>query len=348
MKTIPFSLVMLAIAASVYLLREARELLLPLVLAIFLSLVLVRPVSWLSRCGVPRLLAAFLVTLSFATVFSFGVSQFLEPMERWSTRVPQALDVLQEHGTQLKDRLRRISATKDQVQALANEVTGDLDPPVKVAMDDGGATKQAANYVLDLIYGFFVTMLLLFFLLATGNVLLKRLVQLRQTHEARRRMIRIARAVENQFYRYLLTITLVNIGLALATGTALSIMGIPDAWLWGALAGTLNYAPYVGTVISAGAITLAAVVSQDTLLAMMIPGTIYLIANGLEAGILTPALLGERLSLNPMFVLMSIVLFGWLWGPAGMFVAVPTLVISKVVMSEFGGPMRPWARVLAS
>ena len=340
-------LIVLAAAAALFVLQQARELLLPVVLAVFLSLLLGRPVHALARRGVPRMLGALLVAGSFTAVLGFGIGQFIGPLEDWSARMPQALQVLQQHGAEFKDRLQRLSATQKQVQALASEVAGDEDRAVKVEVDNGGATEQAAGYLLALLSGFLVTMLLLFFLLARGNVLLLRIVQLGESHAVRRRSIHVARSVQAHFTRFLLTITAMNMALALATGTMLTVLGVPDAWLWGALAGVLNYAPYVGTVISATAITIAAAVSQETLPTILLPGCLYLLLNGLEAGMLTPALLGERLALNPLFVLLAIVFFGWLWGVAGMFVAVPMLVIGKVLLTEFGGRARPWARVLA-
>lgn len=348
MQTLTISACLIALAALVFLLQQAQALLVPVVLAVFLSLLLGRPVNWLARRRVPRMLSAFLVTVSFSLLFSFAVGQFIEPLESWSAKAPHAFKVMQQHGAQVKERLQRLSTTKDQVQALASEVVGDGDAPVKVEVDDGGATEQAAGYLFALLSGFMIVVLVLFFLLATGNVLLKRIIQLSADHAVRRRSIHVARAVQRGFYRYLTTISLVNTALAIVTGCLLSVLGVPDAWLWAALAGVLNFAPYVGTAISATAITIAAALSQDSLLMILLPGGLYLIINGLEAGVITPALLGERLALNPLFVLLAIVFFGWLWGVAGMFIGVPALVIGKVVLSEFGGRARPWARILAT
>ena len=341
------SMTILAIVACILLLREAQQFFLPLTLAACLALLLSRPVAFLERRRTPRMAAALLVTGTFTTAIAFGLGQFLTPLEQWITKTPDALSALQDQGAPLQGRLERLSVASERVQAMAKDVVGKDDQPVKVEVEDAGATQQAAGYFLNLLLGFGVTMLLLFFLLARGNLLLKRLILFSRSNTVRRKAIRVTRSVETHFDRFFITITLVNTGLGIVTGTFLTFLGIPDAWLWGVMAGVLNFAPYVGTIISACGITVAAALSQDSLGAILTPGITYVVINGLEAGMLTPALLGERLSVNPLFVFAAIIFLGWMWGIAGMFLAVPLLVILKVIVTELDDDSRAWSRLLS-
>lgn len=339
-------LAVLAVLAAAYF---ARSLLLPLVLAIFVAMLLGPCVAWLVRRGVPRMVAAFLITTAFAAVIIVGVANLFKPLETWLAEVPRALTSLQRHGTVVEDRLRSLSATKAQVEEIAKEVTGDDERKLRVEVDEGSkSTQKAAGYLLNLLYSLAISLLMVFFVLSSGNLIVRRAVLLGRTREARRRAVRVARTVQSQFSRYLFTVTCMNAALGVTTALMLKAMGIPDPWLWGILAGVLNYAPFVGTMITAAAITVAAAASQDGLAATLLPGLAYVALNGLEANLLTPALLGERLSLNPIFVLLSIVVLAWLWGAGGAFVAVPTLVVLKAILSELDGDAAPWARILHS
>lgn len=337
----------LNVLACIALLRYAREPLLPVAIAVVLTLLLAPLVKFMTRWRIPRLVAALAVTLSFGAAVLLVTVNVMSPLERWSAEVPKALAILQQEGGGLSERLRRLSDTSAQVEAIANEVSGDQDLPVRVKVEQGNATARAASAAIDVGYAFFISLLCLFFMLTTGPQLVRRAVRLASTAETQRRWIRVVREVQRGYTRYLVTVSLINLGLGLVTGTLLSLMQVPDAWLWGLLAGSLNFIPYLGTVVSTLAITIAATVSQQELLWMMLPGLSYLLINGIEANLLTPSLLGERLSLNPLFVLLAIVFMGWLWGIGGMFVAVPTLVVLKVSMTELNPSQRAWHHVLA-
>lgn len=337
----------LNLLACIALLRYAREPLLPVAIALVLTLLLAPLVTAITRWRIPRLAASLGVTLCFGAGILVVAANVISPLERWSAEVPKALAILQQEGGGLSERLQRFSDTSAQVEAIANEVSGERDQPVRVKVEQSNATARAASAAMDVAYAFFISLLCLFFMLTTGPQLVRRAVRLAGTAEAQRRWISVVREVQRGYTRYLVTVSLINVGLGLVTGTMLSLMQVPDAWLWGLLAGGLNFIPYLGTVVSTLAITIAATVSHQELLWMMLPGLSYLLINGIEANLLTPSLLGERLSLNPMFVLLSIVFMGWLWGIGGMFVAVPALVVLKVSMAELNPSPRAWHQILA-
>jgi predicted PurR-regulated permease PerM len=109
---------------------------------------------------------------------------------------------------------------------------------------------------------------------------------------------------------------------------------MPNPILWGAMAAVLNFAPYVGPAISLGIITLAAIISMDTLTeAFFVPGVV-LIINIIEGEFISHQVIGKRLALSPVVVFISIVFWGWLWGIAGALMAIPIIAAINVVCQK--------------
>src|SRR3546814_6440671 len=109
----------------------------------------------------------------------------------------------------------------------------------------------------------------------------------------------------------------------------MAMLGLPDPLLWGVLAAILNFIPYAGPILTVGAILLASVVTFSTPVAVFMPPLAFGVLSALEGNVITPLLLGRSLSLNPVIVFVSLLLWGWLLGPAGLLLAVPLLVIAK-------------------
>jgi len=143
--------------------------------------------------------------------------------------------------------------------------------------------------------------------------------------------VRILRDVENQVSRYLLTITLINVSLGLVIGTLLSLHGTQNAILWGAIAAVLNFLPYIGAIVGAGFLAIVSLGEQTSIAAALIPPLIYYACSAIEGNLITPLIVGRNLSLNVIAVFVSIVVWSWLWGFAGALMAVPILVVIKVV-----------------
>jgi predicted PurR-regulated permease PerM len=141
----------------------------------------------------------------------------------------------------------------------------------------------------------------------------------------------ISAEIETSVTRYLRTVTLINIGLGLATWGVLAALKMPNAGLWGMVAGVLNIVPYLGAVATAGILALAAIVSFDSLgRALLMPGA-FLLLNMIEANVVTPALMGKQFPLNPVAVFVGLLFWGFVWGIPGAILAVPMMVTIKIV-----------------
>jgi predicted PurR-regulated permease PerM len=179
------------------------------------------------------------------------------------------------------------------------------------------------------------TLVLLYLLLASGDLFLQKLVHVMPTLRDKKRAVEISHEIQQNISNYLFSISLINIGLGVAVSVGLYFMGVPNAAMWGMLVAILNFVPYFGPAV--GVILLAAVglLTFDTLWQGLLPAAWYLLLHLLETNLITPVLLGRRFTLNPVVVFVSLIFWTWLWGVPGALLSVPILVSVKVVCDRF-------------
>ncbi len=192
-----------------------------------------------------------------------------------------------------------------------------------------------------------VVIVLLYFLLASGDLFLRKLIKVLPTFKDKKRAVEIAREIESNISTYLFTVTLINAGVGVAVGVGVWLLKMPNPVLWGVLACVLTYVPYLGALVGIGILGLAALLVFDDLgHALAVPG-VYLVVSFLEGNFITPLVLGRRLTLNPVVIFVGLLFGFFLWGIPGALLAVPTLAVLKIVcdhvdtltpIGEFFGP----------
>ncbi len=190
-------------------------------------------------------------------------------------------------------------------------------------------------------------LILLFFLLASGDLFLRKLVNILPNFHDKKLAVEISREIENNISRYLVTITLINICFGAAVGTCMYLLGLPNPLLWGVMAGLLHFIPFLGSLIGISIVTMVAAVTLDSLAMIVLVPAIYLSLNLIQEYLIVPIVLGRRLLLNPVVVFLWLIFWGWLWGIPGALMAVPLLAVLKIVcdhvkqfsaVAEFIGP----------
>jgi predicted PurR-regulated permease PerM len=191
-----------------------------------------------------------------------------------------------------------------------------------------------------------VTIVLTLFLLIFGDRLQRRIVACGRTFAARRRIVVVLSQVQSDLTRYLGTITLINLGLGVVVAGVMFWLGLPNPVLWGAVACVLNFAPYIGAMLTAATLLLVGFSSFDTVPQMLGPALAFLGLTIVEGQFLTPMLLGHRLELSPLVVFVAVMTLGWLWGLVGALLAVPIVASVRIILGGAPG-CRPLARLLA-
>jgi len=313
---------LLAIAV-LFLLQAAKAVLLPLTVALMLTFLLFGPVRGLTQLGVPPALGAALVVGALLGVLGIGASNLAEPAAAWWERAPSSLHQL----TQAVDRLRTAIPGLEPPRKAPRSAVPPPDP-VKEQLASQGVTMTRA--VLSHMWHFVVagaaTVILLYFLLASEYRLLSRTVA--AIPERRTRVVVLAgvRQAQREVGRYLATMSLINGVLGLASGVVMMQIGLPNPMLWGTLVALLNFVPYIGPLLLACMLLLAGTLTFGVALQMLAPAAAFLLLHALESNFVTPIVVGRRLSLSPMAVFLSVMVWGWLWGIAGAFIAVPMLL----------------------
>ncbi|MEF9604012.1 AI-2E family transporter, partial [Paracoccus sp. PXZ] len=181
------------------------------------------------------------------------------------------------------------------------------------------------------------TLFLLFFLISSGDLLYLKIVQSFDSMREKRAAYLALREIEDSLGAYLGAITLINACLGLAIGLAMWAWGMPSPVLFGLAAFLLNFIPYLGSVTGIIIATLVGVFVFDDLFAPLMVGLTYLAITALEGQLITPYFVSRRLQLNTVVVFLTVALWAWLWSVIGMIVAVPLLVVMRVLAEHIPG-----------
>jgi predicted PurR-regulated permease PerM len=327
----------LLILAALYL---TRPIVLPILLAILLKLLLQPGVRRLERWHVPRVIAAlFMISVLFVLLVSAGTA-LSGPAHDWVEKLPDSMP-------RLRERLMFISGPVEAVQRFLQHA----ESYVHIMTSQSGVPTAASpsSALSDILFagtasfasGLFTTILILFFLLVSGDLFLRRLVEVLPRFRDKRTAVAISKQIENDIAVYLLTVTFMNAMVGIATTAVTFATGIGNPMLWGVLAFLLNYIPIIGPIINLVLLILAGLLTMDSLWRAFLPAAGFFIVHIIEGQFATPMLLARRFTLNPVVVIVSLIFWYWMWGVPGAILAVPVLGIIKIVCDSIG----PWAAI---
>jgi predicted PurR-regulated permease PerM len=332
----------LFILAWFHTLYFARDFFMPVVLAILLDFLLKPLVRSLERLHIPEALGAALVLGLLLGVGYYALYSLSGPAAAWIGRAPQSLSQAEHKLRELRRPMEKVGETAEKLAEMAEIDTPAPNVEVKAVDVRARLLRGAGAFVFASV----AVIILLYFLLASGDLFLRKLVHVLPSFGDKKRAVEIARETERHISSYLVTVTLINSGLGVAVGTAVGLAGVPNPILWGVMAGVINFVPYLGATVG---ITVLSVVSLLTFASpwrALVPPALYLTIAALEGNFITPILLGRRFTLNPVMVFLCLAFWGFLWGIPGMLVAVPLLAIFKIVCDHVE-PLAPLGEFLA-
>jgi predicted PurR-regulated permease PerM len=318
----------IVIILTLYTCAVAEAVIVPLLIAILFGLMLAPPVRMLERSHVPRVIGSLLSVLLTIAIVGVAIMALAGPAREWMQRMPRAIERVESVARDLR---RPFQVATEATRELGKITRGDDTSPVRVVDTTPSPFAQMISAAPAAIAGIIITILLTFLFLLHGDDLLRKFVTLAPHLRAKRDLVEATRHAQSELSVYVITITLMNAALGLATAGALWLLNVHDPLLWGGIAAILNYAPFIGPLVTAIALTVVGFAEFPTPVLALAPPAAFLVLHVLEGQLLTPHLVGRRLALDPVMVFLAMLVLGWLWGVAGLLLAVPLLTCAKII-----------------
>lgn len=312
----------------------AKPVLMPVVGAMVLATLLKPIVTRLESLHVPRAGGSlFVIALVTAAIF-IAVELLIDPVARLLDTMPAMESLL----------YRLLRAAKE---SFGQPFSAWLEASVtQIATQQSG---PASAGVFTAVVGSWVTtgtiLLLAYFLLAAGDHFLQKLVQLLPRIRDKVNAVRIVRTVQDEVSHYFLAVTVINTVLGITMGLVCRYFEVPNALLWGTLVALLNFLPYVGPFVVFVMLSIVCAAHFSALGDVAAIPLTYAVITVIEGHLITPTLVGRRVALNPVVVFTGLLFWGWLWGVAGMVLAIPLLLVAKI-WAQHTPALAPWAEFL--
>ena len=306
----------------------AREIVVPMIVAFILNLLLQPVMKVVVRARIPKPLAAIVtiwVFLSLLVGFGFTLSG---PASAWLAKAPESLPRLERHLAALDGPFDALRAVSKEIERFTGASAAESSTVAVKGSDVGWFLFSGTRAMVT---GLGTAIVLLFFLLVSGDLFLRRLVELVPTLSDKKQIVEISHEIERNISSYLVTVTLMNAAAGAATGIATWLCGLPDPLLWGAVAFGLNYVMILGPLTNVAILLLVGLLTFDSIWWALLPAAVYFVIHLVEGETITPHLMARRFTLNPVLVIVSLVFWYWMWGAVGALLAVPLLAMFKIV-----------------
>ena len=304
------------------------EVVLPIIFAIILHLVLQPAMRAASKLRVPKTMAALLIIIVFfGGVGALGFT-LSGPAADWVAKAPASLHRIESRLFVFRQPIADLQTVSKQVEAIAQGPAAGGKP---LTVAGPGVSGFLFSGTRSMLVGLGTTVVLLFFLLSSGDLFLRRFVEILPTLSNKKQVVEISREIESNISSYLATISLMNLGVGVLTGTAAYLCGLSDPILWGTVAFLLNFVPILGPLCGVVILFLAGLLTFDAIWPALMPAGIYLVIHIVEGETVTPILLARRFILNPVLVIIALIFWYWMWGIAGALLAVPLLATVKII-----------------
>ncbi|ANW05262.1 AI-2E family transporter [Bradyrhizobium icense] len=323
-------LLVICIIAGLYL---AKAFLLPITMAFIVGTMLSPAANLLERYRIPRAVAAVLIVAAASAATAFMVGLIASPAIEWSSKLPEL-------GALLRDKLRVF----DRPLALWQELQSTLGGPdtlTTLHLPKVDWVQPTLEFLSPTFAEFllFIATLLLF--IASWRDLRRALILNFGERAWRLRTLRILNEIEEHLGNYLLLVTMINVGVGIATGLICAVTGMPNPASLGALAAILNFIPIIGPVAMFAVLVVVGIVAFPTISAGLLAPAIFAVMTFLEGHFLTPTIVGRRLALNALAVFLAVAFWTWLWGPMGAFLSSPLLIVALIVKEHLMPPDSP-------
>ncbi len=324
------------IIAFPFALRAGAEFFLPVTAALVVAIALVPMLEWFERRGVPSKLASFLCVVVFLAIAIFAMAAIVIPAIDWVVLIPQRIDRVTDALAPIIDLYSNLEKFIDKTAARISMEASEA-RTVRVETPNsllGIITASAPHAAVQL----FFALLVIYFFLAGWTGMRKRTIVSRGSFEGALTTARVIQQTVDATSTYIGTITVINVCLGALTATILWLLGMDSPVMWGGIVAVLNYIPYLGPIAASILLALGGLMTFVDPWAAMLPPAVFIGLHLVEANIITPLVVGHRLTINPLLILVSLSFWAWVWGTTGALLAVPLLIIIKTIFAAAGTP----------
>lgn len=324
------------IVALPFALRTGAEFFMPVTAALVVAVALVPLLEWFERRGVPPRLSAALCVLIFLTLTVFAIGSIVLPAIDWIALIPERIGKVKAALEPLLDLYKAFDRFTERIvsQIAISPVRGrtvTIETPNSVS-------SLLATSAPHLLIQLFFALLVIFFFLSGWTAMRKRTIVSRGSFEGALTTARVIQQVVDSTSTYIGTITVINVTLGALTALIIWQLGMTSPVMWGGIVAVLNYIPYLGPIASAFLLFFGGLMVFPDAWSALLPPMVFIGLHLVEANLITPMIVGERLEINPLAILISLSFWSWVWGTTGALLAVPLLIIIKQVFSAAGTP----------
>jgi predicted PurR-regulated permease PerM len=320
---VAFALIALLVIVVIAVLWAAKAFFLPVVMAFVIGTMLSPAASFLERYHIPRSIGAFLIVLTVGAGATFMVGLISSPLMEWSTRLPEL-------ASRFKDKMHIF----DRPLALWQELQGMVGGPgtlTKLEMPKFDWVQPTIEFLSPTFSEFLLFFATLVLFIASWKDLRRALIMTFGDRDARLRTLRILNEIEIHLGNYLLTVTMINTGVGIATGIVCAATHMPNPAGLGALAATLNFIPIIGPVAMFVVLAVVGIIALPTIGEAAMAPLAFIGIAFIEGHFVTPTIIGRRLALNALAVFLGLAFWTWLWGPMGAFLSSPLLIVALII-----------------
>jgi len=318
-------------------LRAGAEFFLPVTAALVIAIALVPLLEWLERRRVPSSVAAFICVILFLAVANAAVAAIVFPASEWVRRLPDRIGRIRETLGPLFDIYADLEAFINDVVRQFGRTSGLAHQTVTVETPNSLLQIIATSAPFAAIQMFFAV-LVIFFFLSGWTRMRKRTITTRSSFSGAMTTARVIQQVVDATSTYLGTITMVNIGMGAVVALMLWLIGMESPLMWGGIVAVLNYIPYLGPIASALLLAIGGLMLFPDPWYALLPSVAFIGVHLVEANLVTPTVVGRRLTINPLMILLALSFWAWVWGTTGALLAVPLLIIFRTVFDAAGKP----------
>ena len=315
----------------------AREFLIPIAVGLLLSVMLSPIARVLESGGASRSAAAGIVTLALVAAIGLLVWALAPEAALISRTLPETSAAISAKADALHEAVQPFERARQQIQDVTQDV-GAAPRSSPIVVQQASPLSLALTQIAQAGAQLIATFVLLFFTLAQRRRMQTIVIAMARTHSTRKRIILMFRDIKQRISTYLLSIAATSLGLGIASGLALSLLGFPNPIMWGAAVALLNPVPYLGPLVVQIGAVLVGIILYPTLLMALAPAFVLMALNFIEGQFVTPMVVAQRVVLNPLSVFLAIVFGGWIWGVVGAVLAVPGLIVAASVAQHWWAP----------